>query len=141
MIRNTGKFIFSTLREVDKKTGKPTGRVKSNKPTDPDYASPIVDVQKCPVGGLVYNIIIEVNVRDSSKPYNIEKLFDSFRKVGVIDWGDREEDYNPIAVTHNYNKNGYYLISIFALEIDKIYLSRIENVEKAIKLPEGIEVL
>ena len=140
MSKNTGKFIFTTLREIDSKTGKPTGRVKSNSINANHYVPPITDVIKCPLLPVIFNFIFEVSINNISKGISIEGLFPDFGKVGKIDWGDRDEDYNPINVKHTYSKSGTFVISIFALDVEKIFSSRVSEIIRIIQKPQDVIV-
>lgn len=46
---NTGRLIYTTLVEVDAETNVPTGNVKPNISTDPDYIPPSYNLTACPV--------------------------------------------------------------------------------------------
>lgn len=46
---NTGTKVVLTLQEVNTATGVPTGNVKQNSPSNPDYIPPYEDVISCPV--------------------------------------------------------------------------------------------
>lgn len=49
MASNTGKKKYSILIEYDGYTKEPTGRIKPNIPSDPDYVAPVIDLIACPV--------------------------------------------------------------------------------------------
>lgn len=46
---NDGYKIYTTLVEINTRTGQPTGRVKPNIPTDPNYIAPAIDEDACPI--------------------------------------------------------------------------------------------
>lgn len=46
---NTGLKIYRWLKEIDLNTGLPTGARKPNLPNDPDYISPTIDMNNCPI--------------------------------------------------------------------------------------------
>lgn len=46
---NTGKKIYRYLKQINASTGVPTGVVKENLLTDPNYVAPIVDYTLCPI--------------------------------------------------------------------------------------------
>jgi len=43
----TGTKIYTILVEYNSRTGLPTGRVKPNVPSDPDYVPPVYDPVNC----------------------------------------------------------------------------------------------
>lgn len=51
---NTGRLIYTTLIEVDAETNEPTGNVKPNIPSDPDYIPPSYNMSVCPVSPVSY---------------------------------------------------------------------------------------
>ena len=46
---NTGRYIVTTLYEINEVTGERTGRVKPNDPDDPDYIAPYENLTACPL--------------------------------------------------------------------------------------------
>lgn len=48
---NTGRLVYTLLIQINDRTGLPTGVVKPNVPSDPDYIPPIVDENACPIRG------------------------------------------------------------------------------------------
>lgn len=48
---NSGLKIYAYLIEVNDRTGQPTGRIKNNLATDPDYIPPVEDLTMCPLVG------------------------------------------------------------------------------------------
>lgn len=62
--QNNGFKVFTLLVEYSTKTGHPTGRVKQNIPSDPQYIAPVVDHGACPIPGDPvfnhYNVDVEV---------------------------------------------------------------------------------
>lgn len=49
MFIKTGKKGYNILKQYSSLTGLPTGIIKLNIPTDPDYVPPIVDIIECPI--------------------------------------------------------------------------------------------
>lgn len=45
---NTGYKIYTILVQYNARTGEPTGVVKPNIPSDPDYVAPVLDLTSCP---------------------------------------------------------------------------------------------
>lgn len=46
---NNGTKIYTLLVEFNTRTNQPTGRVKSNIPSDPNYIPPATDLVECPI--------------------------------------------------------------------------------------------
>lgn len=59
---NNGDKIFTLLVEMNSRTGQPTGRLKPNIPSDPNYIAPIVDTIACPLPGPIVIPTIDVDV-------------------------------------------------------------------------------
>lgn len=60
MIANDGYKIYTQLIEYSTLTGLPTGRVKPNVPSDPNYLAPVLDASSCPIGPIPSNQNIQV---------------------------------------------------------------------------------
>lgn len=48
---NNGIKVYTLLVEINQRTGQPTGRVKPNIPSDPNYIAPAEDLTACPLPG------------------------------------------------------------------------------------------
>lgn len=73
---NSGTKVYTTLVEYSVATGQPTGRIKPNIPTDPDYIAPSTDLSTCPLPGdpVIPYIDIAVSIQ-SGFAATIELLF------------------------------------------------------------------
>lgn len=62
---NDGTKVYTLLVEYNLRTGQPTGRIKPNVPSDPNYIAPVTDLSTCPLPGdpvipqrdIVFNIL------------------------------------------------------------------------------------
>lgn len=72
---NTGFKIFQNLQQYDTITGLPTGVIKPNVSTDPDYIEPIYDINSCPIG----SVGVSLNPVEASYLYN-----DGVTPVGIL---------------------------------------------------------
>lgn len=105
---NTGRKIYTTLKEVYVDDGMPTGRVKPNLPNDPNYISPPTDLEKCPLG---------IQVPESLLSGKNEIIFITNESDKVIDWNsiriNRFGNFPTIAVwLLNSDNVGYTLANI-----------------------------
>ena len=75
-MENTGLFVYTNLIEVDGITGLPTGRVKPNIPSDPDYIPPVQDTTKCPL--------------DNTPPPKQQKITVNIQYIYIYDDGQEE---------------------------------------------------
>lgn len=73
---NNGTVVYTSLIEYNVRTNLPTGRIKANIPTDPNYIAPATDLSLCSVPGTpdVPTIDIVVNIQEGFS-VNIELLF------------------------------------------------------------------
>lgn len=59
---NNGQKVYTLLVEINTRTGLPTGRVKPNIPSDPNYIAPVEDLTACPLPGPPVFNTYDVNV-------------------------------------------------------------------------------
>lgn len=83
--QNTGKKAWTTLQEYNTGTNQSTGTTKPNSPSDPDYVSPVVDTQSCPL------------------PAGASYLFASPETINT--------GANPGAITINITSNSNWLVT------------------------------
>ena len=133
---NIGIWIYTNLIEIDKNTKQPTGRVKPNIPTDPDYIPPVEDVEKCPIPTTFFaNTTILPTTTTTTIPieYNnsilividskLEQFTFSLReKLDVdivrVDWGDGS---TKLEENHQYQSHGIYKISFQTVNLKEFH--------------------
>lgn len=72
---NNGVKIYQDLMEYNTATGRPTGNIKPNDPSDPDYVAPIEDPTSCPLSStsLALNLSDNPITDNSASVYDVNK--------------------------------------------------------------------
>jgi hypothetical protein len=89
---NTGVKIYRFLKEVNIVSGLPTGLVKPNVSSDPDYVAPVADYATCPI--------------EFWRPINGECEKESGLNTGTYIYLQREKVINGVGVLVEDNVDG-----------------------------------
>lgn len=87
---NTGTKIVLSLKEINSLTGIPTGQIKENNPTDPDYKPQYQDLYTCPVTYTLECPVATYTVTGSVAEYEFSILKSTYS--------------NPLLVTFRINQ-------------------------------------